>query len=262
MIEINKIYNKDCIQIMNEMKKNNIFPDVIFADPPYNLSKSKKLKMQNSNKLLGFGGDWKITDESWDNMSFDEYWEFTESWLNSCKQIMKESSSIWISGTYHNIGIINVILQKLEFEILNEIIWYKRNAFPNLSGKRLTASHETILWAHLKSNKNLYTFNYEKTKNTEFPEDKLKQIGKQMRTVWDIPNNKKKSELQYKHPTQKPERLIERILLISAKNNDLIFDPFGGSFTTSAVAKKNHLNYISCDSNKEYYKIGVKRLCE
>ena len=260
MVEVNQIYHMDCLELIDRMIKERIKVDCIIADPPYNLSKSKGLSMSNVNKLKGFGGDWKITNEDWDNMSFEDYWNFLYTWLKKSKQIMKPSSTIWVFGTYHNIGLVNTMFQLLNIEILNEIIWYKRNAFPNLTCSRFTASHESILWGHLPTEKNEYTFNYDIMKDTDFPEDKLKEKGKQMRDVWDIPNNKTKEELQYKHPTQKPERLIRRCILASTKEGDLVFDPFGGSFTTAKVAKELGRRFISCDINDKYVEIGKKRI--
>lgn len=236
--------------------------DLIIADPPYNLSKSKKLKMSNVNKLEGFGGDWNITDEDWDKMTFDDYFNFTEAWLTECKRILKPTGSIWVLGSYHNIGVVNVLLQKLGIEILNEIIWFKRNAFPNLTGNRFTASHKNILWGH-KGNENnrKYFFNYELSKEMECPEDNLKEKGKQMRSVWDIPNNKTKHELAYgKHPTQKPERIIKRIIELTSNEGDIVLDPFIGSGTTAVVAKKLNRNFIGFELKDEYIEIANKRI--
>ena len=132
---------------------------------------------------------------------------------------------MWILA-YHNIGIINVVCQLLNIEIINEIIWYKRNAFPNLAGRRLTASHENILWCNKGSKKRLYYFDYEYSKNGNFDYDAFKQPGKQMRTVWNIPNNKEKREIEYgKHPTQKPLMILKRIIQLSSKIGDIVLAP-------------------------------------
>ena len=183
-------------------------------------------------------------------------------WLSELNRVVKPTGSIWIHGTYHNIGIINFAMQLLGIEIINEVIWYKRNSFPNLSGRRLTASHETIIWGHTGgAKKREYYFDYNNSKELVFPEDNLKEQGKQMRTVWDIPNNKKKEELQFgKHPTQKPVRLIERMLKISSKKGDVLLSPFCGSGTDCVVAKKLGLSYISFELEQEYIDISKRRL--
>lgn len=259
-IDLNNIYNMDCIDGMKLLLENSI--DIAIVDPPYNLSKGGNWKWDNSEKLPGMGGNWNKVMQSWDNMELTEYFKFTMLWLNELKRVVKPTGSIWIHGTYHNIGIINFAMQILGIEIINEVIWYKRNSFPNLSGRRLTASHETILWGHTGGEKKReYYFNYDNSKELEFPEDNLKQSGKQMRTVWDIPNNKKKEELQYgKHPTQKPVRLIERMLKISARKGDVLLSPFCGAGTDCVVAKTLGLNYIAFELEQEYIDISEKRL--
>ena len=146
VLPLNMIFNEDCLVGMKKIPDNSI--DLIIADPPYNLSKGGEWKWDNSVKLDGMGGNWNKAKEDWDDFSFDSYFEFTNAWLKEAKRILKSTGSMWIFGTYHNMGIINVICQKLNIEIINEVIWYKRNAFPNLSGRRLTASHETILWCN------------------------------------------------------------------------------------------------------------------
>lgn len=146
----------------------------------------------------------------------DENFGVTLRWLAELKRLVKPTGSLWIHATYHNAGFVNVACQLLGLEIINEVVWFKRNAFPNLSARRLTASHETILWVHTGNGKREYRFNYEEVKAAHFSEDNLKERGKQLRTVWDIPNNKTKEERQFgDHPTQKPLRLAERIFLIA-----------------------------------------------
>ena len=255
----NFIHYGKCEPFMDSLPKNSI--DLIIADPPYNLSKGALLEFKNNKKQIGFGGGWKKIIESWDNKNLVEYFLFTYNWVQKCSNSLKNSGSMWIHGTYHNIGIINFVLQLLEIEIINEVIWYKRNSFPNLRGRRLTASHETILWCHNGKNKREYLFNYEYSKKSFFKEDQLKFKDKQMRTVWDIPNNKTKEELKHgKHPTQKPERLIDRMIKLSSKKNSLMLCPFSGSGTECAVAYKNKLNFIGIENNKKYYNISLKRL--
>lgn len=260
---INTVFNMDCLEGMKGMPDNSV--DLVIADPPYNLSKGAKWKWDNSVVLKGMGGNWNKVMVDWDNMSFEDYWNFTIQWITEVKRILKPTGSVWIFGTYHNMGIINVICQMLEVEIINEIVWFKRNAFPNLSGRRFTASHETILWAHTGGKKRQYYYDYEYIKNTDFPEDLIKQPGKQMRTVWDIPNNKSKEELAYgKHPTQKPIRLLKRMIMASSKEGDMVFTPFSGSGSECVAAKMCGRNYCGFEINKEYYTISLERLlhCE
>lgn len=258
--QLDDIYLQDCVEAMNAMPTNSI--DMVIADPPYNVSKGGNWKWDNSVKLPGFGGDWSKVMEEWDDMPLGEYFKFTISWLAALKRVVKPTGSFWIHGTYHNIGIINFALQMLEIEIINEVVWYKRNSFPNLSGRRLTASHETILWAHTGGPKGRkYHFSYEAAKELECPEDQLKKAGKQMRTVWDIPNNKKKIELAFgKHPTQKPVRLLRRMLEISTKPEDILLVPFAGAGSDCVAAQELGLHFLGFETDKEFVEISKNRL--
>ena len=259
-IPLNTIIKGDCVSEMRKLPDNSF--DVAIIDPPYNLSSGGNWSWDNSEKLKGFGGAWSKVMENWDNMPLFDYFNFCAAWISEIKRLVKPTGSFWIHGTYHNIGLINFILQLQEIEIINEVVWYKRNSFPNLSGRRLTASHETILWGHTgTSKKREYYFNYEKSKDTAYPEDNLKAAGKQMRTVWDIPNNKAKEELAYgKHPTQKPVRLIKRMLDISAKEGDRILVPFVGSGTDCVAAKMSGLDFLGFELDESYIEIAQKRL--
>jgi len=258
---INTVINQDCIIGMSNLPENYV--DLIIADPPYNLSKGGVWKWDNSVKLAGMGGNWNKVMQNWDSMPFEEYMQFTELWLMQAQRILKPTGSMWIFGTYHNIGIINVICQKLGIEIINEVIWYKRNAFPNLSGRRLTASHETILWCNKGEKKREYYFNYDYAKESSFPEDGLKTPGKQMRTVWDIPNNKQGDESKHgKHPTQKPLRVIDRMIRLSSKKGDLIMTPFSGSGSECVAAKLAERNYLGFETDTEYYESSITRLAD
>jgi len=255
----NTIFNEDCLSGMAKLVDNSV--DLIIADPPYNLSKGGVWKWENKVKLTGMGGNWNKVMQNWDNMPFEEYMQFTELWLMQVKRILKPTGSMWIFGTYHNIGIINVICQKLGIEIINEIIWYKRNAFPNLSGRRITASHETILWCNKGSKKREYYFDYKYSKESVFTEDVLKLEGKQMRTVWDIPNNKTPIEFKYgKHPTQKPLRILDRIIRLSSKKGDLIMTPFSGVGSECVAALMSERKYIGFETDKGYFDISINRL--
>ena len=258
--KINQIILGDCLDIMNELPDNSF--DLAIADPPYNVSKGRFWNWDASAKLPGFGGNWTKVMEQWDDMPLAYYLDFSLAWLSELKRLVKPTGSIWVHGTYHNVGIINFAMQLLEIEIINEVIWYKRNSFPNLSGRRLTASHESILWAHTGGAKaRRYYFNYEKSKELGFEGDLLKKPGKQMRTVWDIPNNKKSEELSFgKHPTQKPLRLINRMMAISSQCRNLVLVPFAGSGTECVAAKFSGLNFVGIDNNVNYVELSRNRL--
>lgn len=258
---LNTIQLLDCVEGMKRLPNASV--DVAIVDPPYNLSKGGEWKWGNHVSLPGFGGEWSKVMQDWDNHTLEQYFGFTAAWAKELKRVVRETGSIWVHGTYHNIGIINLIFQLLGIEIINEVVWYKRNSFPNLSGRRLTASHETILWAHTGVKKRKYYFNYPASKTMPYPEDSLKAEGKQMRTVWDIPNNKTKEEiLSGKHPTQKPLRLLKRMLQISAKPKDIVLVPFSGSGSECVAAKNLDLNYIGFETNPEYLEISKKRLAK
>lgn len=250
----------DCIEYMREVPDNSY--DIAIADPPYNVSKGGEWNWDRSVNLPGFGGNWKKVMEGWDDMPLGQYLEFTLAWLAEVKRVVKPTGSIWVHGTYHNIGLINFAMQLLEVEIINEVIWYKRNSFPNLSGRRLTASHESILWAHTGSSKSRkYNFNYDEAKKLSFAGDLMKEAGKQMRTVWDVPNNKAKEELAHgKHPTQKPLRLIRRMLTVSASPGSRVLVPFAGSGTECVAAKEQGLEFLGIENDPEFVKLSKKRL--
>lgn len=258
--QLNQIINEDCIKGMSKLPDNSF--DIALVDPPYNLSKGNNWKWDNSVELKGFGGNWQKVMQKWDDMPMGDYVEFCLAWISELNRIISPAGSIWIHGTYHNIGIINYCLQQLDVEIINEVIWYKRNSFPNLSGRRLTASHESIIWAHTGGAKNRkYNFNYEKSKDTPYDTDNLKVTGKQMRTVWDIPNNKKKDELEFgKHPTQKPIRVIDRILDISAFKGAKVLIPFGGSGTECVASYRRGLDFLAFELEKEFVDISNARI--
>lgn len=258
-LPLNCIINQDCLQGMKSLPDNCI--DIIIADPPYNLSKGGEWKWDNSVSLSGMGGNWNKVMQDWDNYSLESYFSFTIEWLSEAKRILKPTGSMWIFGTYHNTGIINVACQILGIEIINEVVWYKRNAFPNLSGRRLTASHETILWCNKGAKKREYYFDYEYSKDGDFSYDSLKSYGKQMRTVWDISNNKDKSELKYgKHPTQKPLRILKRMIKLSSKPGDIMLTPFSGSGSECVAAKATGRVYIGFELEKNYCEIAEERL--
>lgn len=257
---VNTIQQLDCISAMKQMPSKSV--DLIIADPPYNLSKGNVWKWDCSVPLEGFGGIWTKVMQDWDNMSLENYLKFTYSWILEAKRVLKPTGSMWVFGTYHNIGIVNCIFQMLNIEIINEIIWFKRNAFPNLSGRRFTASHENLLWAHVGGKKRQYYFDYKEAKNGDF-EDLLKKPGKQMRTVWDIPNNKKREEIKFgKHPTQKPLRLTNRVITLTSQKNDLCLIPFSGAGTECVSAKILGRRFIAFEINPNFIEITLNRLSD
>jgi site-specific DNA-methyltransferase (adenine-specific) len=238
--ELNKIYNIDCLEFMRGLKDNSI--DLIFADPPYNLSK-KSFKMRFSKT----GGKDLNTDKGyWDKMEKDDFEKFTENWLRESFRILKKTGSIWVAGTYHNIHLTGYLLEKIGFEILNEILWHKTDATPNLSCTRFVADHENFLWAR-KDRGNI--FNYEDMKKMNG--------GKQMRSIWAKGKTAGGKRI---HPTQKPEWLLERIILSTSKKNGIVFDPFLGSGTTAVVAKKLNRKYLGTELDKDYFKLAELRI--
>ena len=242
-IILDKIYNIDCLEFMKDIPDNSL--DLIFADPPYNLSKSNYKMTFIKSK----GADLDTNKGKWDHFeSADDFEKFTFTWLKECFRILKENGSLWVSGTYHNIYLTGYLIQKIGFELLNEILWHKTDATPNLSCTRFVADHENFIWAR-KGEK--HTFNY----------DLMKEMnnGKQMRSIW--PKGKTTGGRKV-HPTQKPEWLLERIVLASSNVGEIVFDPFMGSGTTALVAKKHNRHYLGCEINPEYLEISKKRLTE
>lgn len=264
MIKANYVVNDNCLNFLQEIPDESI--DLIITDPPYGISSGKKLFMQNTESLPGFGGDWSIIDETWDSFGIEEYEALIQTVFYQSYRVLKPQGSIFVFGTYHNMGILNYYAIKSNFHLINEIIWYKRNAFPNLSQKCLTASHENILWL---GRSKTWNFNYDISKEGNYAYDNLKEPNKQMRSVWDIPNNKQKDDLSYKDvftnkafwvKSQKPLRLIERCIDISAKPGDIVADWFAGSGTTLVAAKKKGYSYLGCEINPNFYEVIQWRL--
>jgi DNA modification methylase len=256
-LETQRVYHGNFIELVRQLPDHSV--DIIIADPPYNASKGNDLAMQYGT-LPGFGGTWRKIAQVWDDMSLQDYMAFTLSWLTEARRVLKQTGSMWVHGTYHSAGIVNVAMQMLGIEIINEIVWYKRNSFPNLAGRRLTASHETILWAH-RGGKRAYRFNYEHSKFGDFSDDALKVPGRQMRTVWDLPNNKPRHELAHgKHPAQKPVHLARRFIRLSAGPGDLCLVPFAGSGTECVAAREEGLHYIGFEIDEAYVAMARARL--
>lgn len=226
--------------------------DMIFADPPYMIS-NVGTSCQNG-KLVS------INKGKWDyNQGVEANFEFHKRWLKECQRLLKKDGTLWVSGTYHSTHPCGYAMQQLGIHILNEIIWFKPNASPNLSCKYFTASHESLIWAR-KSAKSKHYFNYEAMKDGNFPKDIIKKPHKQMRTVWSIPATPAEEKKLGRHPTQKPLALLERIILASTKPNDTILDPFMGSGTTGVASIKLGRNFVGIDSDPNYCQLAQKRI--
>jgi site-specific DNA-methyltransferase (adenine-specific) len=219
------LYQDDCLEALSRIGENSI--DMIFADPPYMLS-NNGFTCQNGRMV-------PVNKGAWDKSGgFAGDTAFHDAWISACRRVLKPEGTIWISGTYHSIYQCGYILQKNNFHILNDIVWFKPNAAPNLSCRFFTASHETLLWAR-KDSSAKHVFNYQTMKDGAFPEDKLKNENTQMRSVWSIPTPGKQEKAQGKHPTQKPLALLTRIIRASTTSGAVVLDPFNGSGTTGVA---------------------------
>ena len=265
IISKNIIHQMDCVTGMKELIPDGSI-DLVLADPPYNLNRGKQANYSfDHSKDKGYSKEApehvatvETSEKNWDSFTFDDYIDFSVQWLQEVQRVLKPDGSMWIFGTYHNIGVINVVLHQLNYNFINEVIWYKRNATPNLSCRTLTASHENLLWVSLTKD---YTFNYDWAKTESFPEDSFKNEGKQMRTVWDIPQTKTKEELAYgKHPTQKPLSILKRMIQVSANPGMIMLTPFAGSGSECIAAKSLGLDYIGFEVSPEYKALAETRL--
>ena len=243
------LFHGDALKILTQLQ--NVKFDLIYVDPPYLLS-NDGITCQSGKMVSVNKGNW---DKS---MGFDEDLKSIDSWIKACKEVLKEDGSIWVSGTLHNIYKVGYLLEKNGYDIINDIIWYKPNAPPNLSCKYFTHSHEIVLWAR-KSKESHHTFNYGEMKVWNNPKDKLKNKDKQMRSVWSIPLIPKDEKEFGKHPTQKPLELLNRIITSSSIEGDLVLDPFTGSGTTGIASSILKRKFIGIDSNKEYLDVAIKR---
>jgi modification methylase len=245
----NNIVNGNSLEELKKIPDKSF--DLVFADPPYNMQIGEKLKRPDDSKVNG-------VNDKWDQFaSFEDYDNFSKAWLTECKRVLKDNGSIWVIGSYHNIFRLGFHLQNLDYWILNDIIWRKNNPMPNFKGTRFTNAHETLIWAS-KSKKSKYTFNYQSLKC--FNDDL------QMRSDWLLPICNGKERLKKNghkvHSTQKPEALLYRIILATTKNGDCVFDPFLGTGTTAAVAKKLGRKYYGIEKDKKYYSAAKKRIEE
>ena len=256
----NLIICGDTIDELKKLPSNSV--DLIFADPPYWMRTEGVLTRVEGTAFDG-------CDDDWDQFSsLQDYDDFTESWISECYRVLKPNGSFWVIGGMQCIYAIGSIMQKLGFWFINDVIWHKKNPTPNFMGTRLNNSHETLIWA-TKSKKAKFTFNYKTAKelntDTVSSDDYTKGIRKQLGSVWRISvcqgDERLKDENGNKlHSTQKPEELLYRIIAISSKIGDVVLDPFGGTMTTGAIAKRLGRNYIMIDRDESYCKAGQERL--
>lgn len=246
-LPIGEVIHGDCIQVLESLPPDSI--DLIFADPPYNLQISQDLWRPNMTKV-------DAVDAAWDQFKdFHAYDLFTRAWLSGCRRALKETGTIWVIGTYHNIFRVGKAMQDLGYWVLNDVIWVKTNPMPNFRGVRFTNAHETLIWAS-KSKGARYTFNHHAMKALNG--------GKQMRSDWLLPICTGAERLRIKgqkaHPTQKPEALMYRVILASSNPGDTVLDPFFGSGTTGVVAAKLHRNWIGIELEAQYVSLARARL--
>ncbi|MFC4292250.1 site-specific DNA-methyltransferase [Sphingorhabdus arenilitoris] len=246
-LPLNSILKMDCIEAMRSLPDACI--DMVFADPPYNLQLGGDLSRPDGSMVDAVDDDWDKFD------TFAAYDKFTRDWLAEARRILKPDGSLWVIGSYHNIFRVGTAVQDAGYWILNDIVWRKSNPMPNFKGTRFTNAHETLIWA-AHGEKARYTFNYRamKTLNDEL----------QMRSDWLIPicggQERLKRNGTKAHPTQKPEALLYRIMLATTKPGDIILDPFFGTGTTGAVAKRLGRHYIGCEREDVYCEVAEDRI--
>ncbi len=246
-LALDRILQGDCVRILDSLPENSV--DLIFADPPYNLQLPRELYRPNLSKVDG-------VDEIWDKFdSLDAYDAFSRQWLRACRRVLKDTGTIWVIGSYHNIFRIGSIMQDLGYWFLNDVVWVKTNPMPNFRGVRFTNAHETLIWAS-KFKGAKYTFNYHA----------MKQLngGKQMRSDWFLPicSGAERAKVNGKkaHSAQKPEALLYRVILSSSNPGDVVLDPFLGSGTTGVVAKRLHRHWIGIEREPSYIEVARARI--
>ncbi len=245
---VDQILVGDCIEKLQGLPAESV--DLVFADPPYNLQLDGDLLRPNNTRVDG-------VDNAWDKFSsFATYDQFTSEWLAACRRALKPDGTLWVIGSYHNIFRVGAVLQDLDYWILNDIVWRKTNPMPNFRGRRFTNAHETLIWA-AKSSQSRYAFNYEAMKALN---DDV-----QMRSDWLLPictggERLKNDEGRKAHPTQKPESLLHRVILAASAPGDVVLDPFFGTGTTGAVAKRLGRRWIGIERDPGYVKTAKKRI--
>jgi len=243
------ILRGDCIEVLKGLPDKSV--DMVFADPPYNLQLGGDLLRPDNSKVDAVDDDWDKFD------SFAAYDAFTRAWLGECRRVLKDEGSLWVIGSYHNIFRLGAAMQDLGFWVLNDIIWRKSNPMPNFKGTRFTNAHETLIWAAKSREQKRYTFNYDALK--AFNEDT------QMRSDWTLAlctgGERLKDENGDKaHPTQKPEALLHRVLLSASRVGDVVLDPFFGTGTTGAAARRLGRRFIGIERDETYAKLAEKRI--
>jgi modification methylase len=239
----------DCLEELAKLPARSV--DLVFADPPYNLQLSNELHRPDQSRVDG-------VDDDWDRFAdFQTYDAFSRAWLAECQRVLKPTGALWVIGSYHNIFRVGAILQDLGFWILNDVIWRKTNPMPNFRGRRFANAHETLIWAAPAAEAKAYTFNYDALK--VFNDDL------QMRSDWFLPicigEERLKDSVGVKvHPTQKPEALLYRVLLASTKPGDIVLDPFFGTGTTGAVAKKLGRHFVGIERDATYADAAMRRI--
>lgn len=247
-LPLNQILLGDCIGMMNALPEKCV--DLVFADPPYNMQLGGDLWRPNMTKVDAVTDDWdKFT-------SFAAYDEFTRAWLTAARRVLKDTGTLWVIGSYHNIYRVGGILQDLGYWILNDVCWVKANPTPQMRGVRFCNAHETLLWAKKSIAQKKYTFHYRSLK--------AGNDDKQMRSDWHLPlctgNEREKLNGQKAHATQKPESLLHRVIAATTNPGDIVLDPFCGTGTTAAVAKRLGRQYITIDRVETYVGVAEKRL--
>ena len=244
---LDKVLVGDCVATMSALPAGSV--DMIFADPPYNLQLKHELRRPNQSRVDG-------VEDAWDKIGdFAAYDRFSRAWLEAARHVLKPDGTIWVIGTYHNIFRLGATLQDLGFWMLNDVIWRKTNPMPNFRGRRFTNAHETLIWA-ARDEASRYTFNYAALKSLN---EEL-----QMRSDWLIPicggGERLKRDGKKAHPTQKPEALLYRAIMAGTKPGDVVLDPFFGSGTTGAVARKLGRRFIGIERDEEYAAIARERI--
>ncbi|MFQ5764760.1 MAG: site-specific DNA-methyltransferase, partial [Rhodospirillales bacterium] len=249
-VEDNHIIQGDCVEVMATLPARSV--DMVFADPPYNLQlEGELLRPENHRRVEG-------VDNAWDRFEdFAQYDRFTRGWLEAARGLLKPDGTLWVIGSYHNIYRVGAILQDLGFWILNDVVWRKTNPMPNFRGRRFTNAHEILIWCS-RDKESRYRFNYEAMKSLN---DDV-----QMRSDWLLPlctgPERLKRDGRKAHPTQKPEALLHRAVLAATEVGDLVLDPFFGSGTTGAVAKKLGRRYLGIEREADYVKLAHERLAK
>jgi modification methylase len=254
-LPLGRILLGDCIEILGALPENSV--DLIFADPPYNLQLQNDLYRPDRSKV-------DAVDDRWDKFEdFKAYDEFTRQWLSASQRVLKDTGTIWVIGSYHNIYRVGAIMQDLGFWILNDILWIKDNPMPNFRGVRFANAHEILIWAQKKKGSK-YTFNHQSMKALN---DDSRESGLQMRSDWrhwNLPLATGKQRIKLNgtkvHSTQKPEALLYRVIVASSNPGDTVLDPFFGSGTTGAVAKKLGRNWIGIERDKKYIRVAQQRI--